>query len=387
MPVVLTILGDIFTLTERAKIQGLFSMIWGGAALAGPALGAFLVKTLGWRSVFYVNFPLGALGMAVLIWKYHDTEELHPADLDLPGVAAMSLAGATLLALVTRLGPGGWTLPWLLALGAVASASVIFLVWHERRTEHPVLSPDLLSNRAIGPSMLASFLFGLAFLSLDTYVPLYVQGGRGGGVTAAAGVVTPVMLTWATSGIFAAPLLVRWGFRKTALLGSIVMLAAFVGLIVCAKLAAPQWVLTADLAVAGLGFGPASMAYLLAAQEAVNFQQRGMVTSSIAFFRSIGGALGVGILGAMFNTITHADLARLAGAGVTPAKLLDPHTSGSLPAEAVLQAQHVIAAGLTWVFIAMLVAVIIQLGVTTLMPSRKCDHPVRRTESMEALAG
>jgi hypothetical protein len=165
------------------------------------------------------------------------------------------------------------------------------------------------------------------------------------------------------------------------------MLAAFVGLIVCAKLAAPQWVLTADLAVAGLGFGPASMAYLLAAQEAVTFQQRGMVTSSIAFFRSIGGALGVGILGAMFNTITHADLARLAGAGVTPARLLDPHTSADLPAHAVVQAQHVIAAGLTWVFVAMLAAVVIQLLVTTLMPSRKCDHPVRPTESMEALAG
>jgi MFS family permease len=235
--------------------------------------------------------------------------------------------------------------------------------------------------------MLASVLFGLAFLSLDTYVPLYVQGGRGGGVTAAASVVTPVMLTWATSGIFAAPLLVRWGFRKTALLGSIVMLGAFVGLVLCAKLEAPHWVLTAVLATAGLGFGPASMSYLLAAQEAVAFQQRGMITSSIAFFRSIGGALGVGVLGAMFNAITHADLQKLAASGVTPAKLLDPHTSGALPAGAVVEAQHVIAAGLTWVFVAMLAVAVVQLAVTTLMPSRKCDHPVRRTESMEAMAG
>jgi MFS family permease len=385
MPVVLTILGDIFTLEERARIQGLFSMIWGGAALAGPALGAFLVKTLGWRSVFYINLPLGALGMAVLLWKYHDTEEPHPADLDLPGVAALTVAGATLLALVTRLGPGGWTMPWIVGLSVAAIAGVAFLVWHERRAAHPVLSPELLGRRAIGPSMLASLLFGLAFLSLDTYVPLYVQGGRGGGVTAAASVVTPVMLTWATSGIIAAPLLVRWGFRKTAMLGTSVMVVAFVGLVLCAKFSAPQWVLTGVLALAGLGFGPASMSYLLAAQEAVTFQQRGMITGSIAFFRSIGGALGVGILGAMFNTITHADLARLSGSGVTPAKLLDPHTSGTLPAGAVVEAQRVIAGGLTWVFVAMLAVVVAQWGVTLLMPSRKCEHEVRRTEGMEAM--
>jgi MFS family permease len=227
MPVVLTIAGDIFTLKNAPRSRAFFSMIWGGAALAGPALGAFLVKTLGWRSVFYVNLPLGALGLAVLIWKYHDTEEPHPADLDLPGVAAITVAGTSLLLLVSRSAPTAGR-PWLTIalLALVAITSIAFLIWHERRAPYPILSPDLLTRRDIGPSMLASVLFGLAFLSLDTFVPLYVQGGRGGGVTAAATVVTPVMLTWAVSGTVAAPLLVRWGFRKTALVGSTVMTSA-----------------------------------------------------------------------------------------------------------------------------------------------------------------
>src|SRR6185369_156362 len=81
MPVVLTILGDIFTLKERARIQGAFSAVWGTAALAGPALGAWLIKFLGWRSIFFVNLPLGAIGLAVLIWKYHDHEKPHSTDL------------------------------------------------------------------------------------------------------------------------------------------------------------------------------------------------------------------------------------------------------------------------------------------------------------------
>src|SRR6476620_7281538 len=84
MPIVLTILGDIFTLEERAKIQGVFSSIWGTSSLAGPALGAFLVNTFGWRSVFFVNLPFGLLGLGVLMWKYHDREKPHSTDLDLP---------------------------------------------------------------------------------------------------------------------------------------------------------------------------------------------------------------------------------------------------------------------------------------------------------------
>jgi MFS family permease len=344
-----------------------------------------LVKTLGWRSVFFVNLPLGALGLAVLLWKYHDTEEPHPADLDLPGVAGIAVAGTALLLLVSRLGPGGWSAGVTVLLALAAVVSTAGLIWHERRAAYPILSPALLTRREIGPSMLASMLFGLAFLSLDTFVPLYVQGGRGGGVTAAASVVTPVMLTWALSGVFAAPLLVRWGFRRTALLGATVIAAGFSSLVVCGWYSAPHWAITAVLAVTGFGFGFASMSYLLAAQEAVGFQQRGAVTGAITFFRSIGGALGVGLLGAMFNATASADLQRLAGAGATPAKLLDPHSATTLSPELASQAQHVIAVSLTHVFVAMAAVTVCQLAVTFWMPARKCDHRVKASEGLEAM--
>src|SRR5579863_9801849 len=75
MPVVLTIAGDIFTVAERPRVQGFFSAVWGTASLAGPMLGAFLVNTFGWRSIFFVNLPFGALGLLVLMWKYHDREK------------------------------------------------------------------------------------------------------------------------------------------------------------------------------------------------------------------------------------------------------------------------------------------------------------------------
>src|SRR5439155_16943019 len=258
MPVVLTILGDIFTLEERARIQGFFSAVWGTSALIGPALGALLVKTLGWRSVFWVNLPFGTIGLIVLAMNYHERREPHhKSDLDLPGVFSLAVASMALLALVSRLGPAGWSWPMAGLLAAATIAAMVYFVSHERRTPNPILPTSLLTNRSIGPAIVGSCLFGAGFLSLDTYVPLYVQGGRGGDATAAASVVTPVMLTWAISGMFAAPLLVRWGFRRTATLGATLIIAGFAGLFSCALAAAPHWMLTFPLSITGLGFGPA----------------------------------------------------------------------------------------------------------------------------------
>ncbi|CAA9444408.1 MAG: Uncharacterized MFS-type transporter, partial [uncultured Phycisphaerae bacterium] len=319
MPVVLTILGDIFTLEERARIQGFFSAVWGGAALAGPALGALLVNTLGWRSVFYVNLPLGAVGFAVLAWKYHEHEKPHSTDLDLPGIGLLAAACTAVLVLVSGLDLGGMPDPWpwvvRAALAAVAVGATVWFVRVERRAVNPVLPPSLVLHRVIGPSLVGSFLLGICFLGLDTYVPLYVQGAKGGGAAAAAAVVTPVMLAWASSGIFAAPLVLRWGFRRTAVLGSGLTVLSFAGLVACAVTDAPQWVLVGVLLLAGLGFGPASMSYLLASQGAVGWQQRGIVTSGNQFFRTIGGAVGIGLLGMLFNVLAAARLEPLRAAG------------------------------------------------------------------------
>ncbi len=240
---------------------------------------------------------------------------------------------------------------------------------------------------AIGPSLWASCILGVGFLSLDTYVPLYVQGAHGGGAAAAAAVVTPVMLTWATSGILAAPAIVKHGFRKVALVGCVLMTASFCGLLACAVLGSPQWILTGVLAVAGLGFGPASMAYLLAAQDAVAWQQRGIITSGIQFFRTIGGAIGIGLLGMLFNVLIRPQLARLHQVGINPAELMDPLKRQKLDSAALHSASDMIAGGLTWVFATMLIFAVLQTLVTFFMSAKKASHPISKIEAMEAMAG
>ena len=269
MPVVLTILGDIFTIEERARIQGWFSAVWGGSSLAGPAIGALLVDTFGWRSIFFVNLPFGALGFAVLVWKYHDHERPHSTDLDLPGAVSLAAGCTAIMSLVFVLESDG--LSWMDA-GLLLVAAIAALGWFvrvERRAANPILPPTLMIQRAIGPAMLASALMGVGFFSVDAYVPLYVQGTTGAGAKAAAGVVTPVMLAWASSGVFVAPLIVRWGFRRTAVAGSTLTVIGFFSLFICALLHASGWVLAAVLMIAGVGFGASSMPQLLSVQHSV----------------------------------------------------------------------------------------------------------------------
>jgi len=388
MPTVLTLLGDIFTLKERARIQGLFSAIWGTSALAGPALGALLVKTLGWRSIFFVNIPPGIISAVVLAFFYHE----HKADLpqqqkrkhvDLPGFISLSITSAALLVAVSL--PVSFYLTASLVL--IFAAAAIYFVRHERRAEDPILPLDLLRQPTIWPCLIGSLLLGIGFLSLDTYVPLYVQGGRGGDATSAASVVTPVMLAWAISGIFAAHLVVRWGFRNTSVLGSSIVCVGFSGLILCTIFRVPMPVLTAVLALTGFGLGPASMSYLLSAQNAVDWAQRGTVTGSIQLARTLGGAMGIGLLGALFNLHSRGMLAHMRDLGYAPASILQPDTHHHLPLDILREAQGTISASLIWVFVGMLIFAVFQLIVSLRMPKLSCDHRPSASEAMEAMAG
>lgn len=371
VPMVLTILADIFTLQERARVQGLFSAVWGTSGLAGPLIGALLVQTLGWRWIFYINLPFGLLGLGVLLWKYHEHEKPHAVSLDLPGAALLAGGCMAVLLLASGLGNDGWTRGQAIGLAVLSVGLLALFAFHEGRTAHPILPPALLLQRAIGPAMAGNFLLGAAHLCVDTYVPLYVQGGRGGGAGQAAGVITPIILSWAVSGVLGGYLIVRWGFRRTAIFGSLFLIAGFAGMLLCALFNAPHTAMIVVLAVAGIGMGPTSMAYLLGGQDSVPWRQRGSVTSGLTFCRTMGGAMGVGFLGALFSLLMRPELARLKEQQISAAAALDPSRHHELPPPVLAEVQHAIAAALLWVFVVMVLMVLAQGLFSSLMPDGK----------------
>jgi len=310
VPIALTVSGDLYSLKERAKIQGLFSGVWGFASLVGPLIGAWMTVSLGWRSIFTINIPLGLIALALVWTQMVESRSSLPDPLDVAGGTSLA-AGVTalLFGVLHEPGSGGLGLPFRLALLLFAAASLSIFVRLQTRREHPLIPPELFRQMRTAAPYLGGVLLGTTIYGVDTFVPLFVQGARGGTAGAAGAVVTPLVFLWAVSATIAARLIVRFGFRKVARWGAVLILAGFVALIAAAWWNASVPWISAACALIGAGLGPSSMSQVLAIQHVVAERQRGVATSLVPFFRTIGGSIGVGALGGLLA----AGLARRLG--------------------------------------------------------------------------
>jgi len=316
VPIALTVSGDLYSLKERARIQGLFSSVWGFASLVGPLVGAWMTVSFGWRSIFTINIPLGIVALALVATQMVESRATLPDPLDVAGAAALAVGVVALLFGVLH-EPGDHGLGWVARAGLMllAAASLAVFVRLQTRRAHPLIPPELFRQMHTAAPYLGGVLLGTTIFGLDTFVPLFVQGARGGTAGAAGAVVTPLVFLWAVSAAVAARLIVRFGFRRTARWGAMLILAGLVGLIVAAWLNASVPWISAACALVGAGLGPSSMSQVLAIQNVVPERQRGVATSLVPFFRTIGGSIGVGALGGVLA----AGLSRRLGAAAETA--------------------------------------------------------------------
>ncbi|HKF43215.1 MAG TPA: MFS transporter [Thermoanaerobaculia bacterium] len=311
IPVALTVVADLYSLEERARIQGLFSGIWGFASLVGPLLGAFLTVHFGWRSIFTINIPLGILAFILVGVRMRESRSPRPDPVDVAGAATLAL-GITLLLFSVLRAPGtsgaGLAIRVLLAAAGGASLAVFARLQAKRR--HPLVPPELFRHWDTASPYLAGIILGTTIFGIDTFVPLFVQGARGGTAGAAGAVITPLVFFWAVSATVAGRLILRFGFRRTARFGAVLVLVGLAGLVAAALANAGVAWASAACAVVGAGLGPSSMSQVLAIQHVVPERHRGVSTSLVPFFRTAGGSLGVGALGGVF---TAGAAARLGG--------------------------------------------------------------------------
>jgi len=213
----------------------------------------------------------------------------------------------------------------------VSAALLVLFVMRERQAADPILPLDLMTRPAILASLLGSFLIGGILFGLDTYVPLFIQGARGGDATRAGRALMPLFLTWAVSVALAARAVVRWGFRRGGLIGS--GLITLGNLVLVLGAAFPDWsrpCLVVGLAIVGMGMGPTSLSFILAVQHSVAWGQRGVATGAVIFLRTIGGAIGVGLLGAALAWELAFRLAQAGKSGIDIASALRPETHALL---------------------------------------------------------
>jgi EmrB/QacA subfamily drug resistance transporter len=293
-PVALTIVGDIFSFEERARVQGAFGAVWGLAGIIGPMLGGLIVKNFSWRWVFYLNVPVGIASTSLLIvfFKEEVTPKRHVIDV----AGALLLAGVVVALLA---GAGGGTRALVMLPLAALLLSGFLLV--ERRAREPILPLALYRKRVIAVSSIAGALVGGAMFAIVTYVPLFVQGVLRAAPTAAGSAIAPMVIGWPIASALGGRFLRRAGFRPLIRLGLAIAALASLGLALAIARGPSLNEIRAASACFGIGLGFANTALLIAVQTSVEWQQRGVATAGTLFFRSIGGALAVGGMGGVLT--------------------------------------------------------------------------------------
>ena len=300
-PVTLTIVGDQFSLEQRARIVGLFSATWGVAGIVGPLVGGLIADHLSWRWIFLLNLPVGAVALVMLWTQLREQVARRRRRIDYSG--ALLLTGG-LTALMVGLLEAGSTLPTLSPTALVLFATALVLLalsgWHARRVPEPVLPLELLGRRLILVASLGVFLGGVVNSAVGIFVPVFAQGVLGGTATMAGAMLIPTSFTWPLGSVIGGRLMMRLGYRGAVLLGACVITAG-AGLLVTLRHDSLVATALTAVGVIGLGMGLSMANLTIAVQNAVPWEQRGLVTSVNQFFRSIGQAIGVAMLGAVFS--------------------------------------------------------------------------------------
>jgi EmrB/QacA subfamily drug resistance transporter len=297
-PLAYTIVGDIYTPTERAKIQGLLSSVFGVAAVVGPTLGAFLVQHAGWQAIFWMNLPVGAIAMAMLAAFFREHPHAKPPRIDYLASLLLTVgAGALMLAMIQAAQLERWM---LVACVVVGIAALAVLVRRERHVEAPMLPIRLWRNRIIALGNAGSFGIGATMMGVSVFVPTYVQGVMGRSATAAGIALGAMAIAWAIASIVAGRVMIHTSFRVSAMFGGAMLVAGSGLLAAMTPASGPVWA-GAGAALVGVGMGFCNTTYLVSVQAAAALRERGAAIASNMFMRIVGQATGAAVFGALAN--------------------------------------------------------------------------------------
>ncbi|YAL84706.1 MDR family MFS transporter [Dermacoccaceae bacterium W4C1] len=345
-PMSMTIIGDVYSLAERAKVQGYVASVWAISSVVGPTLGGVFSQYLSWRWIFFVNIPLGIAAMVMLSRRFTEApREASKPRIDYAGAALIATGTAlTVLGLLEGGVLWSWT-SWqsvtVLGLGVLLLVAVVPV---ERRAAEPIMPGWIFRNRLLVVTSLASILVGGILIGLTSYVPLYSEGVLGTSALVAGLALAAMTMGWPLAASNAGRVYLRYGFRVTGLIGSGFALMGTL-LLLLLTVHPRLWLVAFGCFVVGIGLGFIASPTLIAAQASVDWSARGVVTGTNMFGRSLGSAVGVAIFGAIANAALGV---RVGGHQVTP---------DSVDPDRLAHAVHLVFVGSVALAVVMILAV------------------------------
>ncbi|MEM8961508.1 MAG: MDR family MFS transporter [Acidobacteriota bacterium] len=347
-PIGVTVAGDIYTIEERGRIQGVFSAVWAVASIIGPPLGGLVTDLLTWRWIFFLCVPFGLMAVYLLDQFLGESKPRGDAKLDIAGTVYLTVAVTALLLCLTWSDRWGWVDPRTVGLAGFSVLALGAFLWQENRAPEPMLPLDLFRNRIIAVSSVGNVLMGALMFGLISFIPIFGQGLRGGSALDAGRMLIPMLIAWPIAAVISGWLPLKIGYRPVLVIGG-VCIATGTFLLTSIDGTTAAWLLLFALVISGTGLGFTSIPYVLAVQNAVPHERRGVATGTTIFFRQIGGAVAVAALGVVFNT----HFLTAGPPGVAPDSVLDSELRLRLPVEQLGQLETALVGGLHQVFAAL----------------------------------
>jgi EmrB/QacA subfamily drug resistance transporter len=382
------IIADIVPPRERGRYMGLIGSVFAVASVAGPLLGGFFVDNLSWRWVFYVNMPVGALAIIIVITRLHLHTPTIRHRIDYLGAGLLTGAVGALILLTTWGGSTyGWGSRTIVGLGIAGVALMAAFIWWEKRASEPILPLTLFRSRVFSVSCGMGFMIGMAMFGAIIFIPLFLQLVYGATPTSSGLRMLPLMAGLLVASISSGRAISRMGrYKAFPIAGTAVLI---VGMYLLSRLGVgtAPWLASVYMLIVGIGIGLVMQVLVLVVQNDASPENIGVATSTATFFRSVGGAFGVAIFGTIFATrltdqlarFPHSVTARL-GSGIH----LSPAAARRLPPAVHNDFLHAFASSLHGVFLWGMAIAIIPFALSWLLKEVPLRTTVRRSAEVSA---
>jgi len=355
MPITMTIIGDLYSeVKDRAKAQGWISAVWGISGVIGPLVGGFLVDSLSWRYIFFLNVPFGIIACLMIVIYYKESVKPAKHHIDYLGATVFSLSAIALLyALLTGSSKNNWGDMSIISLLIFAVVSFIIFLFIEKKSPEPLIPLALFANRTLSIINILTLISGAMLISLTMYLPIWSQGVLGKNATDAGLILMPLPVMWTVGTIFSSKLVGRFNTKQIILLGVCVLSVAAFSLFTL-SITSPAFLIYVGVGLFGLGMGLVSPIYMVTIQTAVSNQTRGTAIGLNTFINTFSQTLGAAVFGALFNTMIHAR-------GVQNLDLVSSGGHAGTTANIVSKSQEALASSVHFIYMGTFILALVTL--------------------------